>query len=255
MYSNYTDEALITMLMEDPSNSEALETLTQRLRPTILGEALKYHAQLPYDTDDYLQEGRITLWQIAVRKNYKTGNFRNYFISAIRFHYYNLFRAYVLKNMIRIGGYEDIRGNTYEILVESDYVKTYREKQKEVARKSNERKKAREKAEREQLGIPEPTKRPKLSEEELIARRRARSLAYYHAHADEMNQRAKDKRKAKAEERAAEKALEKAVRETERLAQKAAEKARKAAEREARKAERLAQRAREKALKAIACPV
>ena len=256
MYSNYNDEALITMLMEDPSNSAILETLTNRFRPTILGEALKYRAQLPYDTDDYLQEGRITLWQIAVRKNYKTGNFRNYFISAIRFHYYNLFRAYVLKNMIRIGGYEDIRGNTYEILVESDYVKTYREKQREESRKKQKRKKELERAERERLGIPEPTKRPKLSEEELIARRRARSLAYYHAHADEMNQRAKDKRKAKAEERAAEKALEKAVRETERLAQKAAEKARKAAEREARKAaEREAKKAEKLALKAAACPV
>ena len=250
MYSNYTDEALITMLMENPSDSTVLETLTNRFRPTILGEALKYRAQLPYDTDDYLQEGRITLWQIAVRKNYKTGNFRNYFISAIRFHYYNLFRAYVLKNMIRIGGYEDIRGNTYEILVESDYVKTYREKQREASRKKQERKKELERAERERLGIPEPTKRSKLSEEELIARRRARSLAYYHAHADEMNQRAKDKRKAKAEERAAEKALEKAVRETERLAKKAAEKARKAAEREAKKAEREARKAAEKARKA-----
>ena len=197
MYSNYTDEDLITMLMEDPSNSAILETLTNRFRPTILGEALKYRAQLPYDTDDYLQEGRITLWQIAVRKNYKTGNFRNYFISAIRFHYYNLFRAYVLKNMIRIGGYEDIRGNTYEILVEAEYAKRYREKHREDCKKSLERKKAREKAERERLGIPEPTKRPKFTEEELIARRRARSRAYYYAHADEMNQRAKDKRKAK----------------------------------------------------------
>ena len=62
MYSNFTDEALITMLMEDTSNSAVLETLTYRLRPVILGEALKYRDQLPYDTDDYLQEGRILLW-------------------------------------------------------------------------------------------------------------------------------------------------------------------------------------------------
>ena len=189
MYSNYTDEALITMLMEDPNNGEVLETLTQRFRPTILGEALKYRSQLPFDSDDYLQEGRILLWQIATKRNYKKGSFRSYFTSAIRFRYCNLYRDYVLKNFIRIGGYEDIRGNTFEILVEADYAKHYREKHREECRKSYERKKA-----REQQGIP--AKPPKLTEEELLARRRARSRAYYHAHADEMNQRAKEKRRA-----------------------------------------------------------
>ena len=195
-YREMTDEALINMLMEDPNNGEVLETLTQRFRPTILGEALKYRSQLPFDFDDYLQEGRILLWKIATKRNYKKGSFRSYFISAIRFRYCNLYRDYVLKNFICIGGYEDIRGNTFEILVEADYAKQYREKHREECRKSYERKKAREKAEREQLGMPEATKPPKLTEEELIARRRARSRAYYHAHADEMNQKAKEKRKA-----------------------------------------------------------
>ena len=196
MYSNYTDEALITMLMDNPNNGEVMETLVSRFRPTFLGEALKYRTQLPFDTDDYLQEGRIVLWQIATKRNFKKGSFKSYFISAIRFRYCNLYRDYVLKNFIRIGGYEDIRGNTYEILVEADYAKRYREKHREDCRKSYERKKAREKAERERLGIPEPEKHRKLTEEELIARRRVRSRAYYHAHADEMNQKAKDKRKA-----------------------------------------------------------
>ena len=239
MYSNYTDEELITMLMEDPHNGIVLETLTRRLRPIILGEAVKYRGQLPYDTDDYLQEGRITLWQIAEKKNYKVAEnkkFRSYFISAMRFHYCNLYRDYILKNFIRIGGYEDIRGNTYEILVEPEQAKRYRERHQEDCKRYNERKKERERAERERLGIPEPQPRVKLTEEERIARRRARSLAYYYAHADEMNQHAKDRRKAKAAERAAEKALAKAVRETERLAAKAAEKAKKAAERAPRKA-------------------
>ena len=198
MYREYTDEALITKLMDDPHSTPIYEELVLRLRPTILGEALKYRSQLPFDTDDYLQEGRIVLWQIATKRNFKKGSFKSYFISAIRFRYCNLYRDYVLKNFIRIGGYEDIRGNTYEILVEADYAKRYREKHREDCRKSYERKKAREAAERARLGIPEPSKPPKLTEEELIARRRARSLAYYYAHADEMNQRAKDKRKAKA---------------------------------------------------------
>ena len=196
MYSRFTDEALITMLMEDPGNSDVLETLTQRLRPVILGEALKYHAQLPYDTDDYMQEGRILIWQIAVKKNYKTGNFHNYFISAIRFRFYNLYRDFVLKNFIRIGGYEDCRGNTYEILVEAEYAKTYREKHSEHCRRHYAKKKA---AERERLGLPAPAPKVKLTEEELAARRRARSRAYYHAHADEINRKSRERKRIKQE--------------------------------------------------------
>lgn len=193
-YRELNDDALITMLMEDTNNSEIYEELIHRFRSTILGEAMKYRSQLPYDTDDYLQEGRIVLWKIARQRNYRLGNFKNYFVSAIRFHLSHVYRDYVLKNFIRIGGYEDIRGNTYEILVEADYAKAYRAKHREHCHQSYERKKA---AERERLGLPEPVKKPKLTEEELLARRRARSRAYYHAHAAEMNQKAKEKRMAK----------------------------------------------------------
>ena len=196
MYSKFNDEALIQMLMEDPNNSTVLETLTQRLRPVILGEALKYRAQLPYDTDDYLQEGRILLWKIALKRNYRSTNFHNYFVSAIRFRYNNLYRDYVLKNYIRIGGYEDIRGNTYEILVEAEYAKTYREKHSEHCRRHYAKKKA---AERERLGLPAPAPKVKLTEEELAARRRARSRAYYHAHADEINRKSRERKRIKQE--------------------------------------------------------
>ena len=195
-YREMTDEGLITMLMEDPDNSEALEGLTHRLRPTILGEALKYRDQLPYDTDDYLQEARILLWKIAVKRNFRAGNFRNYFVSAIRFCYSNLYRDYVLKNYIRIGGYEDNRGNTFEILVEAEYARQYRERHKEYCKMHYAKKK--KAAERERLGIPEPGPRVKLSKEELAARRRARSLEYYRAHAEEINQKARERRRKKA---------------------------------------------------------
>ena len=207
-YTEMSNEALITMLTEDPNNGLVLEELAQRLRPTILGEAMTYRKQLPYETDDYMQEGRIVLWEIASRKSYKKGNFKNYYISAIRFRYRRLYRDYVLKNLIRIGGYEDIRGNTYEILVEADFAKEYRERHREECRRSAAKKKERERAERERLGIPEPQPKPKLSEEEVRERRRARSLAYYHAHADEMNARAKAKRKAKREEKEAAKTVQ-----------------------------------------------
>ena len=179
-------ETLITMLMDDPSDSLTLEALTQRLAPTILGEAMKYRRVLPYDTDDYMQEGRIVLWQIAMKRNYKAKNFRNYFISAIRFHFCKMYEKYIKKNHICIGGYEDLRGNTFSILVEDANAERYRE----LDRARNRRYIAKKKAN-------QPPKEPRmtLTPEERRERSKARSLAYYYAHKDEMNARAKEKRR------------------------------------------------------------
>jgi len=182
-----TNEDLIARLIQNPNDSRVMEELTRRLTPIILGEAQKYRNQLPFDTEDYLQEGRIVLWQIAAKGEFKPGNFRNYFISAIRFHYCHLYRDYVLRNFVCIGGYEDVRGNTYQILIEAPYAQQYRARHREHCRKSYARKKAEQ---------PPKAPRPKMSEEERIEKRRACSLAYYYAHRDEMNQRQKDKRAA-----------------------------------------------------------
>ena len=114
------DDALIAELMEHPSESMALEELAQRMRPIIMTEALKYRSTLPYDSDDYMQEGRILLWKIALHKNYRRGRFKKYFATAIRFHLSNLFRDYVLRNYICIGECTDFYGNTFQILIESD---------------------------------------------------------------------------------------------------------------------------------------
>jgi hypothetical protein len=101
-------DALIAELMEHPSESMALEELAQRMRPIIMSEALKYRSTLPYDSDDYMQEGRILLWKIALHKNYRRGSFKKYFATAIRFHLSNLFRDYVLShgNLYSLPGHE-----------------------------------------------------------------------------------------------------------------------------------------------------
>lgn len=191
-----SNEELITTLTANPNDSLVFEELIRRLRPVILGEAIKYRQQLPYDTDDYVQEGRIVLWKIVARRSFRTGSFRNYFISAMRFHLCHVYRDYVLKNPVCIGGYEDIRGNTYQILIEAPFVERYRARHREHCRKAYEKKKAAEAAERERLGLPALEPKPRLSPEEKRERDRARSLAYYYAHRDEMNARAKAKRAA-----------------------------------------------------------
>ena len=138
-----TEEDLFAELLKHPSDSPVLEELTQRMRPIIMTEALKYRSLLPFDTDDYMQEGRILLWQIALQKTYRRGCFTRYFATAIRFRFSNLFRDYVLKNLVRIGEYQDFYGNTYQILVVSDYARNYREKHREHCRRSYAKKRAR----------------------------------------------------------------------------------------------------------------
>ena len=138
-----TAEVLFAELLKHPSDSPVLEELAQRMRPIIMTEALKYRSLLPFDTDDYMQEGRILLWQIALQKTYRRGCFTRYFATAIRFRFSNLFRDYVLKNLVRIGEYQDFYGNTYQILVVSDYAKNYREKHREHCRRSYSKKRAR----------------------------------------------------------------------------------------------------------------
>lgn len=69
-YTSLSVEVLFAELQKHPSDSPVLQELTQRMRPIIMTEALKYRSQLPFDTDDYMQEGRILLWQIALQKAY-----------------------------------------------------------------------------------------------------------------------------------------------------------------------------------------
>ena len=138
-YTSMTAEILFAELLKHPSDSPVLEELTQRMRPIIMTEALKYRNLLPFDTDDYMQEGRILLWQIALQKTYRRGCFTRYFSTAIRFRFSNLFRDFVLKNLVRIGEYQDFYGHTYQILVVSDYAKNYREKHREHCRRSTPR--------------------------------------------------------------------------------------------------------------------
>ena len=142
-YTSLSVEVLFAELQKHPSDSPVLEELAQRMRPIIMTEALKYRSQLPFDTDDYMQEGRILLWQIALQRSYRQGCFTRYFATAIRFRFSNLFRDYVLKNLVRIGEYQDFYGNTYQILVVSDYAKNYREKHREHCRRSYAKKRTR----------------------------------------------------------------------------------------------------------------
>lgn len=199
-FETMTNEALVSLIQnESPSANNAYEQLFKNLRPTILGEAKMYKGKMvTYDTDDFLQEGYITIWKTT--KTFKGGNYKSYFISAMRFHLCSLYEKYVLKNPICIAESEDYRGYGYTIqtLVESDKAKDYREKKNARQRRYYERKKAEKEAaaeaERIAKGLPKPEPKPQLTEEEKLEARRKRCRDYYNAHKDELN----EKRRAKA---------------------------------------------------------
>lgn len=145
-----------------------------------------------YQTEDFLQEGSIVAWQIIVRGTFRTGNFSAYYGSAIKKRFANIYRDYTLKKLICIGQREDVYGNLTSILVVSDYARAYREKHRRHCRESCARKKEREAEARRAAGIPEPV----LTPEERLEQHRARCLAYYHAHKEELNAKRKAKREA-----------------------------------------------------------
>jgi len=193
-----TNEELAALIQSDSDrSSEAYSQLFLNMKPTILGESEMYKGRMTtYDTDDFLQEGFILIWKTM--KNFKGGNYKNYFISAMRFRLCKIYETYVTKNPICIAQTEDLRGYGYtvSILVESDKVKEYREKKNARQRRYAARKRA------ERAAMPKPEK-PKPTEEEKAAKAKAaaekhrqKNLEYYNAHKEEMNRKRREKRAA-----------------------------------------------------------
>ncbi len=128
-YSTYTNEELIRMIAD--GNETAYAQLFKNIAPITLHEATMYRGKMEtYDTEDFLQEGMITCWEIISRGNFKGGKFSTYFGGAIRKRLIRIWRDYTMKNMICIGESEDCRGNISRFMVEADYAREYREKQR-----------------------------------------------------------------------------------------------------------------------------
>ena len=111
------------------------------------------------------------IWKIALRGKYRRGSFKRYFATAIKYRLSNVFRDYVLRNFVCVGrvvsggsrgsrggsgssaGFLDIYGNGYQVFVESDYAKRYREKHREQCRRSYAKRKRRD---AEKSGVDRP---------------------------------------------------------------------------------------------------
>ena len=184
-----SNEELVKTIQETGSE-DAYEELFRNLRPIIIHEAEMYKGKIPhYGLEDYIQEGNLLAWKIIFSGNFKGGSFAVYFGKAIRNYLCRLFRDFSMKNLICIGQKEDDHGNVTSILVEAEYAKQYREKQRQQNRKYYARKKAEEAEAHRASGIPEAQPKPKMTKEERVRQVVAWQRQYYATHPDKLEER------------------------------------------------------------------
>ena len=129
-YTNLTNEELVSIIQS--GDEAAYDQLFRNLRPVMLHEAAMYMNKMDtYGLEDLIQECQIVAWEVISRGNFKGGRFSTYYGAAVRNHLIRIFRDYNLKNLVCIGEAEDCKGNITRILVESDYAREYREKQRQ----------------------------------------------------------------------------------------------------------------------------
>ena len=200
-YTNLTNEELVELI--SAGEEAAYNQLFRNLRPVMLHEAAMYIGKMDtYGLEDLIQECQIVAWEVISRGNFKGGNFSTYYGAAVRNHLIRIFRDYNLKNLVCIGETEDCRGNITRILVESDYAKEYREKQRQRSKAWYEKKKA----EKAHVNPPKE-KKPPMTKEERSKKIMAYQKNYYAAHPDKLAERREKNRvaeKARRERRKAE---------------------------------------------------
>ncbi len=187
-YTTYTNEELVTIIRSGDPDSDAVgdayAQLFLNLKPVTLHESKMYsHKMDIYSLDDFIQEGQILMWDIIRKDNFKGGKFSTYYGKAIRLRLAHIWRQYNLKNLVCIDESEDDYGNTYRILVESDYIKEYRVKRAAEQKRYYEKRKAKQPPKSKK-----PSK-PKLTKEERNRKAREYKKRYYAEHPEKLEER------------------------------------------------------------------
>lgn len=170
-----TDEELVLMIRNNENVNEAYLQLLQNLKPFFKKIAKGYLYAVPlYDLDDFLQEGFIVIWKAVISEKVDLKHFRASCVKMYKYSCLRVYRDYQLRNPILL----DVGCDLYDesirhcVLVESEYVKKYREKQRKYNKERYERN-------REILGIKPRTK---LTEEERRQKRNAYARKYHKEH-------------------------------------------------------------------------
>ena len=182
-YTNFTNEELVELI--SAGEEGAYTQLFRNLRPVMLHEAAMYMNKMDtYGLEDLIQECQIVAWEVISRGNFKGGRFSTYYGAAVRNHLIRIFRDYNLKNLVCIGEAEDCKGNITRIMVESDYARKYREKQRQRSKAWYEKKKA-----EQAQANPTKEKKPPMTKEERSKKIMAYQRAYYATHPDKLAER------------------------------------------------------------------
>lgn len=168
-----SNEELISLIYAGDQSEHAFGRLIKNLTPMMFKIGRKHLDKLHfYEDDDYVQEGSILLWELIQSHRYDgERKFSNWFYTAFDHRCTNLYRNYVLKNMVQVSEREDLYNYGYHagIFIEDEYAQEYREKQRERNKRWRE----------EKFGATAKPQAPKLSEEERRERSRQRSREYY----------------------------------------------------------------------------
>ena len=161
---------------------KALERLCTDYRPLFISESMGYRGRMEtMDTEDFIQEGFITVWKIVEKGNYQpaSGSFGGYLKQAVRFRFNRIWTDFCMKNMVLVGETEDFQGVGYTTRAYgiADCAERCRKQTRERARRWRARKAAETDRQRAEQGL-EPIYRPSLATEEEKA-----------AHAEEVRQR------------------------------------------------------------------
>ena len=176
-----TNEELLEIIYDQENAEAALVQLIYNLRPMLLKIGREHLRKIPiYDKDDYIQEGSLVLWKIIDTRKYNgKGKLSSLFYTMFSRRCINLYRDYVLKNLIKIHETEDdYYDYGYHIcrLVEDEYATEYRKKKKEWDKRWAEK-----------AGRRKPVKEPKqvMTPEERKEKTRQRSREYYATHKEQ----------------------------------------------------------------------
>ena len=183
-----TNEELAQLYQESENAEEAFAQLLDNLTPMIV-KIGKYHLSSCgiYDTDDYIQEGSIVLWNLLEKGTFenKAGKLSSLFYTAFRNRCIRMYWSYVGKNLVPVNDSEDYYHYGYQIttLVEDSHLEEHRKRTREQNERWYEKKYGKK------LG-----KRVPLSEEERQKRdetRKQRQRAYVAEHRGELRSKRK----------------------------------------------------------------
>ncbi len=171
--SGLTNEELIQLVVTGKADDRVWLQLQNNYRPMMCKIGYKYLAKLPlYDEDDIIQEGMIVMWKLTNKKNlYFDSRFSNLFYTAFDCKCKNLYRDYVLRNLIVTNEWKDSEHDGYHVVSYgvADYAVEYRKK-KSIYNKQRAEKLKAERGESIKKEI-----KPKMTEEE----KRQKQREYY----------------------------------------------------------------------------